>query len=330
MHGGSFLAGSVDGSCTERAPAHWERPVRRLWPFGEVVRRRVGGEREGDRERGPLAGHGRNRGGAAVRLGDRGDDRKAEADAAARPRSRGVGAVEALEDVLRCSSSRPGPESARRSPPCRSAASRRPKPASRAVCGRGRSRAGCRRSGGGASRSPTTTALSAWSSIAPFRIDGLRGLDRLADDLVEPNGLALERPAVVEAARSRRSSTRTLMRSDSRLIPLIERSRSSGRSAAPRSYSSAYARTAESGVRSSCEASATKRRSFRSDASCARNDASIRAEHDVQREAEAAHLGSLSARSTRGRGRRRRSRMRCRRSPRAGAGPAARATGRAR
>ena len=83
------------------------------------------------------------------------------------------------------------------------------------------------------------------------------------------------------------------MRSDSRLIPLIERSRSSGRSAAPRSYSSAYALTAESGVRSSCEASATKRRSFRSDASCARKDASIRREHDVEREAEAAHLRSL-------------------------------------
>ena len=31
---------SVGGSCTERAPALWERPVRRLWPFGEVVRRR--------------------------------------------------------------------------------------------------------------------------------------------------------------------------------------------------------------------------------------------------------------------------------------------------
>ena len=83
------------------------------------------------------------------------------------------------------------------------------------------------------------------------------------------------------------------MRSDSRLIPLIERSRSSGRSAAPRSYSSAYARTAESGVRSSCEASATKRRSLRSDASCARKDASIRASIDVQREAEAADLRSF-------------------------------------
>ena len=83
------------------------------------------------------------------------------------------------------------------------------------------------------------------------------------------------RPSSRRASR-RRSSTRTLIRSDSRLIPLIERSRSSGRSAAPRSYSSAYARTADSGVRSSCDASATKRRSLRSDASCARNDDSIR------------------------------------------------------
>ena len=37
---------------------------------------------------------------AAVRLGDRGDDREPEPDAAARAGARGVGAVEALEDVL--------------------------------------------------------------------------------------------------------------------------------------------------------------------------------------------------------------------------------------
>ena len=58
-----------------------------------------------------------------------------------------------------------------------------------------------------------------------------------------------------------------LIRSLSRLMPLIARARSSGRLSAPRPNSSAYARTAASGVRSSCEASATKRRSRRSDAS---------------------------------------------------------------
>ena len=65
------------------------------------------------------------------------------------------------------------------------------------------------------------------------------------------------------------------MRSASRLIPDMERARSSGRSAAPRVNSSAYARTAASGVRSSCDASATNLRSLRSEASRALNDPSI-------------------------------------------------------
>ena len=76
-------------------------------------------------------------------------------------------------------------------------------------------------------------------------------------------------------------------------MPVIERSRSSGRSAAPRSKSSAYARTAASGVRSSCEASATKRRSLRSDASRARNADSIWASIAFSDEPEPADLGPL-------------------------------------
>src|SRR5256886_12587415 len=48
-------------------------------------------------------------------------------------------------------------------------------------------------------------------------------------------------------ARSSRSSTSRLIRSDSRLMPVMARPRSSGRAAAPRRNSSAYARTAASG-----------------------------------------------------------------------------------
>src|SRR5207244_9269317 len=58
-------------------------------------------ERKGDPERRALAGLGAGGDLAAVRLRDRGDDRKAEPDAAARARTRLVGAVEALEDPLR-------------------------------------------------------------------------------------------------------------------------------------------------------------------------------------------------------------------------------------
>jgi hypothetical protein len=61
---------------------------------------RVSGERQRDRDGGALARPRRARGGAAVRLGDGGDDREPEPDAAARPRAGRVGAVEALEDVL--------------------------------------------------------------------------------------------------------------------------------------------------------------------------------------------------------------------------------------
>ena len=74
-------------------------------------------------------------------------------------------------------------------------------------------------------------------------------------------------------------------------MPRIERARSSGRVSAPRSNSSAYARTAASGVRNSCDASATNRRSFRSDASSARSDDSICAEHRVERDPETTDLG---------------------------------------
>ena len=66
-------------------------------------------------------------------------------------------------------------------------------------------------------------------------------------------------------ASSSRSSTSTPIRSASASIRAIASARSSGRSAAPRRNSSANPRTDVSGVRSSCEASATNRRSRCSD-----------------------------------------------------------------
>ena len=73
------------------------------------------------------------------------------------------------------------------------------------------------------------------------------------------------RPWSSLASRSR-SSTSTPIRSASDSIRAMIIARSSGRSDAPRRYSSAYPRTEVSGVRSSCPASATKRRSRLSDA----------------------------------------------------------------
>src|SRR4051812_9899984 len=56
-------------------------------------------QRELDAEGRAMPRGGVGRDAAAVRLGHCGDDREAEADAAARPGARAVGAVEALEDV---------------------------------------------------------------------------------------------------------------------------------------------------------------------------------------------------------------------------------------
>src|SRR2546423_636094 len=58
------------------------------------------GERQLDAERRALSGLRLGRDAAAVRLGHGRDDREPEADAAARARARGVGAVEPLEEAL--------------------------------------------------------------------------------------------------------------------------------------------------------------------------------------------------------------------------------------
>ncbi|HEV8251691.1 MAG TPA: hypothetical protein VGQ15_17100 [Gaiellaceae bacterium] len=60
----------------------------------------LGRERDGYAERGSSAGDGLGGDAAAVRLRDRGDDRQAEADAAAPTRPRLIDAVEPLEDAL--------------------------------------------------------------------------------------------------------------------------------------------------------------------------------------------------------------------------------------
>ncbi len=66
------------------------------------------------------------------------------------------------------------------------------------------------------------------------------------------------------------------MRDVSTRTPRSTRARSAGRCCAPRSNSSAYAPTALTGVRSSCDASATKRRRRSSDACCLAKASSMR------------------------------------------------------
>ena len=201
MEASSLGGGPIGGSCTERAPGRdWERPVRRLWPFGEASGGGVGGEREGDGERRPLAGHATTprrcrRAPRRPRRRSRGRGRRRRSPGRATDR-RGRSARRRARDAPRRARAR-SPRPSISAVPFR--ASRRPTPASpggvwaRTFASRlstiWRSR----------SRSPTTTAALGVELDRPFRVDGLRGLDRLADDLVEPNGLALERPAVVEA-----------------------------------------------------------------------------------------------------------------------------------
>jgi hypothetical protein len=97
------------------------------------------------------------------------------------------------------------------------------------------------------------------------------GVDRFADDPPELDVLPRERSPFVEAGEQQEvPCARTRARSRTSTAQ-----RSSGCIAAPRSNSSPYARTAASGVRSSCDASATNRRSRCSDLSRARNADSV-------------------------------------------------------
>ena len=93
-------------------------------------------------------------------------------------------------------------------------------------------------------------------------------------------------------ARVRRSSTRRPMRPASRSIPFIARCRSSGRDEAPSSNSCAYAETAAIGVRSSWDASPTKRRRRLSEALKSLKKGLDTPEHDVEGRCEVADLGS--------------------------------------
>ena len=83
------------------------------------------------------------------------------------------------------------------------------------------------------------------------------------------------------------------MRAAASSIRRIVFARSSGRVFAPRRNSSAYPRIDVSGVRSSCDASATKRRRRVSDAVRSANALFDLAEHRVEREPEPADLGLL-------------------------------------
>ena len=83
------------------------------------------------------------------------------------------------------------------------------------------------------------------------------------------------------------------MRSASSSMRRIVLARSSGRSAAPRRNSSAYPRIDVSGVRSSCDASATKRRSRASDCGAFGERGLDLMQHLVERDAEPADLGRV-------------------------------------
>ena len=178
---------------------------------------------------------------AAVGLRDRGDDREAEADAAAGARARAVGAVEALEDAL---------ELARRAcPGLRRRPRSRPMPSARCT----RTRAGV--PGGVCERTlPSRLSSTCRRRVAVAEDDRRLGVE--LDRTGRVDASARSRPPRLRARRARRgsrssgcpssrrasrsrSSTSALIRSLSRLIPVIARARSSGRLSAPRSNSSA-------------------------------------------------------------------------------------------
>ena len=203
-----------------------------------------------------------------------------EARAAVVARARGVAAVEALEDVRGAARrSRPGPairdleHRARRRRGARGR-SRRHRPA----CARARSRAGCPRPGAGARASPATVDGAPADSSVSGRVGlhRVRRVDRVAGERREVDGCATRAAGPGRAGQAAAGRRRAGPCAASRAgCPVIERSRSAGRSRAPRSNSSAYALTAAIGVRSSCEASEMKRRRRASEAERSANASSI-------------------------------------------------------
>ena len=225
----------------------------------------------------PAPGMLSSRDAAAVRLDDRGHDRQAEARAAVVARARGVAAVEALEDVCGLLGVEPGPGVGDLEHGA-AAASRRTRTvaaASAGVCARtfaSRLSTTWRRR----SASPVTVT-AAGASSASGRAGSIACAASIASpaSAVRSSGRASSGRPWSSRASSSRSPTSRPMRRVSRWMPVIERSRSAGRSRAPRSKSSAYALTAAIGVRSSCEASEMKRRRRASEAERSANASSI-------------------------------------------------------
>ena len=155
---------------------------------------------------------------AAVRLGDRGDDREAEPDAAARSRARLIGAVEALEHALAALLA----QARARRPPPRSRRSPLTRP-TRHVHGRSRrrvradvARAGCRRPAAAgrdrrARRRRRRRARSAASGSTIRAVSTASPTTSSSSTGSRSSG----RPSSSRASSSR-SSTSRLMRSDSR------------------------------------------------------------------------------------------------------------------
>ena len=162
---------------------------------------------------------------AAVGLDDGGDDREAEPGASARAGARGVGAVEALEDLRLRLGVEPGAgvgdleHGARRRSARDATCGRRARPA----CARARSRAGCRRPGAaGRGRRRRRAGCERAASIGRSG-SSVRAVST-ASATTSSSGTGSRssgRPSSRRASSSR-SSTSTLIRSDSRLMPLID------------------------------------------------------------------------------------------------------------
>ena len=177
---------------------------------------------------------------SAVRLGDRGDDREAEPDASTRARPRRISAVEPLEDVREpASGASPGPESATTI----SALPFRRRPITPHRSRRRRVRADVREQVVDDLAQPVAVAdhdcLLGVELDRPLRLDGACRVDRLGRRARRARP-ARARAAVLRragrAAAGRRRAAHALgLAAD----PVIERARSSGRSAAPRVKSSA-------------------------------------------------------------------------------------------
>ena len=214
--------------------------------------------RQRDHEARPSAVRVRELHAPAVGVGHRLHDGQPEAAAAAGARRPRLRSRSARTPARGAAPARPGPGRPPRARPSRPRAAARPSPACPAACAGARSRPGCPPAGGGRPRrrSPSPCRGGRARGGGRTRAPRPRPPPRAPPRSGPPGAAGTSRPASARASSSRSPTSRRIRRDERSADSAISRRSPSSSD----SSSSRLARMLVSGVRSSCEASATNAR----------------------------------------------------------------------